>query len=239
MGAYYIVSKRANAHLREVEMPYFVYDKNTGEIVDGGALRTLAEANAKAAESADYLVSPERNDAEAFAAEPGHFYLVADGSFKPGPPDTDRERLQDAARALQLWLIDLASELAVQGYTWPRIAVEKAHDFVYEALRAAWIIMRNAVYTVAQRITWAEQMSMGSTDFSTANEFYLKVVLLPAPTEPNTWVHPATGTQVSLEASLMLSGPGTMENPGLNLMGNVVPATTLLGESEWIDNLLA
>ena len=219
-------------------MTFFVYDKNTRMIVEDGIFRTQAEANARALDSPDFVASPEETNAEARDAEPGQFYLD-DRSIKTGRDDSDTVRLQDAARALQLWLIDLASELAVQGYTWPRIAVEKAHDFVYEALRAAWIIMRNAVYTVAQRITWAEQMTMGSTDFSTANEFYLKVVTLNAPTNPNTWVHPETGVRVSLEDSLALSGAGTMEVRGLNLMGSVVPATTLLGGDDWINNLLA
>ena len=126
---------------------------------------------------------------------------------------TELEGLKQAARDLHKQLNAWADGLDRYSRGVRQSVVTKGHNYLYEAHRAAWIVMGNrssqhgfGSLTIAQRIAWAQAMGRGSADVRSPLEFYEKAEKIgtaqgTGPGYPTTWVN-AAGTRLNLNSAL-------------------------------------
>ena len=220
-------------------MPYIVFSPTregeaSGEIQT--LWRTLEEALQYLAENPTFMISPELTIDEIKDAQPGQ-HFSGSNVIAPEMPLIDTEKLRQSARTMYHRLIDLSVKLNSEGYAEPHIETAKAHNFVYQAHIAAFIICNDATLTADQRIEWALLHGQGPTDVTSPAEFYSKISGFPAPTHPITWANPRTSVRTTLSEGILLSS--TPPPKGLGL-GNIdISEDIHIGSGEWISRLIA
>ena len=216
-------------------MPYIVFKTDSREIIDGGVVRTVAEANQIVGERTGLAISVELSIKDIEGAEPGGYYL-SDGSFASGVAPSGVEELQNAARGAHVQLHSWARALQFEGIAHPVTEVNKGHDFLNWQFAALAIICLRTTYSISQKTIYCQEVGKGALDVTSPYQFFSKSGDLTAPTAPNTWVDPANGNRVDLSDSITLSG-NTNLNLELSELDNTVKSQ--LGFGTWINNITA
>ena len=121
------------------------------------------------------------------------------------PPTTDAARLKAAARVLHQRLTVLAEGLDRVSTYWPAADVSLCHDVLAYAHRGVRGVVMSPSWTVAQKITFMEQMALGALDVQNPAEFFERIEEGTSFPDPATrtdgrvlWVNPDTGFRVNL-----------------------------------------
>ena len=121
------------------------------------------------------------------------------------PPTTDAGRLKAAARVLHQRLTVLAEGLDGVSTYWPAADVSLCHDVLAYAHRGVRGVVMSPSWTVAQKITFMEQMALGALDVQNPAEFFERIEEGTSFPDPATrtdgrvlWVNPDTGFRVNL-----------------------------------------
>ena len=121
------------------------------------------------------------------------------------PPTTDAGRLKAAARRLYQRLLGLSEGTAPVASYWPLAAVSLVHDVLAYGHRGVRAVVLSPSWTVAQKLTFMEQMALGPADVKTPAEFFELIEEADQFTNPAEradprvlWVNPDTGLRVNL-----------------------------------------
>lgn len=214
-------------------MPYIAYNTTSKLITRTGTSRLSAKTGE---------TRPDRNfdEINVEANTDWYYFSSAPNLRQEYPPSLDK--LKEVAWNLHHWLVsqaDLAQ--ASRGKYYPNIDINFVEDLEWRTHQGVNAVLTgrltvDTALTLAQKITFCEEMIKGGTD---AADVYALLDALPALrqaslaneiTHPIVWVNPTTGTRVATTAARALSGAD-----GLNLQ----PPTTHLRDGAWINNLTA
>ena len=120
---------------------------------------------------------------------------------------TDAGQLKTAARRLYQRLIGLTESLEGVASYWPVADVSLGHDLLAYAHRGVRGVVLSGAWTVAQKLTFMEQMAYGPADVTSPGEYFERIEEGNGGTFPDPaarvdrrvlWVNPDTGLRVNL-----------------------------------------
>ena len=233
-------------------MSYFIYNTASYKIVR--VLATQAEANSLA--STDNSITAFSGKADDISVEDASglwFYHTGTPNVRPYPRETDTIRLRRAAQEAYDWLIGQSLELDALSSFYPQEDIRDAKNVEFRAHQGIRAVLEgdmlsSITLTNAQKITFLENMQLGSSDAADIQEL---LPLIPAlrtaamgagrtiASAPLVWVDPRDGTRVTAgQAALLSSSSATLARAGMaNLALTVSSRPADLVYGAWIDDL--
>ena len=180
------------------------------------------------------------------AAIPGWYFTPADLSFTADAPLMPLDQLKAAARLTHAQLEVWSGLLTAAALTHLTAHVNYGHDILFRGHQAMYLVLHRTpaddnydAYTIPHRITYCQQMAIGSSDVTDLQSFFEHVHTVAhdhpvLPDSPLTWVDPGTNMRVAF-----LVIPTSNEHfPNAN-GENPPPGPALLRDGAWIDDLVA
>ena len=172
-----------------------------------------------------------------------------DGTTYTLPPSeqlatTDAGQLKTAARRLYQRLIGLTESLEGIASYWPVADVSLGHDLLAYAHRGVRGVVLSGAWTVAQKLTFMEQMAYGPADVTSPGEYFERIEEGNGGTFPNPatrvdprvlWVNPDTGLRVNL--ANWAAGTVDDQANGATVLSRMAPETPDLADyigGKWI-----
>ena len=228
-------------------MPYIVYNSNR-QIVPSGIQGSQSLANTLANTNSDWsantgdVTSSNWNE----LAEPG-WYLNTSSKVVQFLALTELEERKSAAITVHKQLKEWTVSLMEEGIVHPISDTQKSHDFLAYAHQAIYVVMNSSNWTHAQKLTFCQNMAMGSADVTSPFVFFQKVHKISdkskIPTEACSWVNPANGDRVNLSLARESSiGTNDVDSRGTATGGWFIglPVTipnVSLANGSWIENI--
>ena len=200
---------------------------------------TQALANAAATDDAE--VAAHVGILDVGELQPRHAYFTGTAVISDSDADaldailSDTEKLQLAFRTHHDWLRTQSEAGHVEGQVHDIAERHAFHNFMAFAHHAAYTVANDGDLTMAQKITWAENQTLGPTDAETAFNWYVAIRALPTvagPTSACLWVIPSSGARRSVSQ---------IANAGISYFesgGTIVDESTL-ADGGWIESLTA
>lgn len=221
-------------------MGYVVYNPTTRVI--SSAPRTQAEANTIAAADADLTADTvDRTLPNLFS--PGGWFFTDTNEIVNRLPLSELEQLKAAARACHSQLLVWSQLLTEAAITHSASDAQIGHDILFHGHEGIYIVCRNdfpvdaehPVLSIAQRITFCQQMAYGASDVTNPEEFFQHVhgVRDQDFTKPVVWVNPQAGTRIDFDT---IAGSYDLH---LNSYAYANDTVINLDAGSWIEDLVA
>lgn len=155
------------------------------------------------------------------------------------PALTGVDARKDAARSAYDQLDAWTAALAAEGVYHSIEHVGIGHDFLFYARQALYLVMNDATYTHAQKVTFCAELSKGASDVTSPFTFFQKVDSIAdaaVPKEVCSWVNPSTGARVML-ANARNNSTQRAANPYFPTTRRPNFSDVQLSSPVWIDSI--
>ena len=174
--------------------------------------------------------------------------------FKPGVywngsvltydlPISSLAALKEATRSCSAQLKYWAQELDEEGRYHLTEYRNLGHDFLVRARQGLYLVSRssNVAWTHIIKIKFANLLSRGSSDISSARDFYEQVESIPEasyPIKPTIWVNLAsTDSEGNLSPERVKLEEARATSELQSTLNEVIPPSVFLSDDAWIDEL--
>lgn len=186
--------------------------------------------------------------------EPGWWVHSTGQNVRDYPPLTDTLRLQQAAREVHDFFTREVRGVRDLVGDFPTASIQAVEDVEYRFHQGMSAVLEGRMnaditLTLAQKMTFCEQMLLGASDISNAEALVAAYPTLKAtaeaagrevpPSHPVVYVDPRTGTRVTAAQAVILSGPRSAGVAAAALELQEPPTSTHLARGGWIERLRA
>ena len=163
------------------------------------------------------------------------------------PLTTDAGQLKVAARRLYQRLIGLTESLEGFASYWPMEDVSLGHDLLAYGHRGVRGVVLSPSWTMAQKITFMEQMALGALDVASPAQFFeadRRRHFIPGPAARTDsrvlWVNPDTGLRVPLASWTTLAVDADQNDDTVTVLSRMAAETPDLTDyvgGAWINQI--
>lgn len=212
-------------------MSFIVY--NTTSRLAVGAYQKLADANTAADVDAN-LIADTTDITLPDAYQPGNWYFTTGGLLVSDLPLSELDQVKTATRACHAQLLVWSVLLTEAAITQSAAHAAIGHDILFHGHQGVYITLHRTDLTVAQKILFAQQMSVGALDVTNPAEFFEHVhdVQNSVFNMPVVWVNPLTGARINFDRI----HASTTNHLPVPLTG-LIPTASQLAGGNWVESL--